>query len=66
MNETLKDLNYPGISQEEGKIFQQVYEEELIILRCIQKLLSFLILYKRKKFRWGLLQMVQQTINLKS
>ena len=29
MNETLKDLNYPGISQEEGKIFQQVYEEEL-------------------------------------
>ena len=45
MNETLKDLNYPGISQEEGKIFQQVYEEELdniCLHKEVKKTLDFL------------------------
>ena len=66
MNETLKDLNYPGISQEEGKIFQQVYEEELDNITMHPEVTKLLDTLQEKKFRWGLLQMVQQTINLKS
>lgn len=55
MNETLKDLNYPGISQEEGKIFQQVYEEELDNITMHPEVTKLLDTLQEKEIPMGII-----------